>query len=384
MRNNRYSDLKIVEFPAKLQSFRDGKITAPLYVRVKPINKCNHGCRWCVYKADRKSDEGRGLSVEGMPVIASDMHLDMAEADVMPRAKMMEVLDDFAAMGVKAVTYSGGGEPLLHSNIVEFMRHTVMSGIDLSIITNGQLLMGERAEVLAYAKWVRVSMDYTTPAQMAHSRIVPERLFDQVLDNLQTFARLKQKGCDLGVNFIVHRDNCGDWEAWNEDKNVEMPLVQFAGKLCGLGVENVRFSPMYLPGFAEYHTPIQKFVEAQLREIMKRGEGNDKTFSVNSTYDIHSPAHGPERQYSRCYFMQTVPVVGADQNVYACHNKAYDRTGLIGSIANQRFSELWFGEEARARFEQLNPQCDCKHPCANDSKNKHIMNLVQMAADNFV
>ena len=44
--------------------------------------------------------------------------------------------------------------------------------------------------------------------------------------------------------------------------------------------------------------------------------------------------------------MQTVPVIGADQRVYACHNKAYDMTGCIGSIAM-----LWRGGcIIRARF----------------------------------
>jgi MoaA/NifB/PqqE/SkfB family radical SAM enzyme len=384
LRNNIYSDLKIVEFPAKLASFREGKITAPIYVRVKPINKCNHACRWCVYKADRRPDAVQSPNSKvqsAMEVMASDMHLDMVEQDVMPRAKMIEVLDDFQTMGVKAVTYSGGGEPLLHANSVEFMEHTLKCGIDLSIITNGQLLSGDRAAALAYAKWVRVSMDYTTGAQMARTRVVPERLFDQVLENLQTFARLKRPGCDLGVNFIVHRDNCGASRDGEVLCPSNKPLVAFAERLKDLGVENVRFSPMYVPGFVEYHAPIREWVEKQLKECQNF---TGPTFSVNTTYDLHNPAHSPERGYTRCFFMQTVPVVGADQNVYACHNKAFDKKGLIGSIREQRFAELWFSEAARAVFETLNPQCDCRHQCANDSKNRHIMNLVNAARDNFV
>lgn len=365
LRNNKYSDLKIVSFPEKLDSFRKGVITPPIYVRVKPINKCNHGCRWCVYKADRRHDGDYGMSI-----INSDMHLDMAEQDVMPRVKMLEVLDDFQTMGVKAVTYSGGGEPLLHPDIEDFMEGTLYRGIDLSIITNGQLLTGLAAEILAYAKWVRVSMDYTTPAQMAHSRMVPERLFDGVLKNLQTFALHKRPDCDLGVNFIVHRDNCEG-------------LVEFADRLFDLGVENIRFSPMYCPNFLAYHAPIEVMVEAQLQQIEQHARGYTRA-SVNTTYDVRNPAHGPNRPYNRCYFMQTVPVVGADQNVYACHNKAYDKTGLIGSIREQRFITLWASEEAKKVFETLNPQCDCRHQCANDLKNRHIMNLVNAARDNFV
>jgi dTDP-4-dehydrorhamnose reductase len=36
--------------------------------------------------------------------------------------------------------------------------------------------------------------------------------------------------------------------------------------------------------------------------------------------------------------MQTVPVIGADLKVYACHNKAYDHTGEIGSLKDKNFN----------------------------------------------
>lgn len=375
MRNNHYSDLKIAQHPDKLQSFVDGVITAPLYVRVKPINLCNHACSWCIYKSDRKADLRKPEHMDSVP---TSMHTDMKEADVIPTRKMIEVLDDFRDMGVKAITFSGGGEPLLHKDIVLFMARCLQNGIDLSIITNGQLLSGAKAQILAHAKWVRVSMDYTNAAQMARSRVVPERMFDEVMKNLQAFAQIKNADCDLAVNYIVHRENCDG-------------LTEFAVRLFQeCGVENIRFSPMYCDDFVAYHEPIREKVEAQLRAISewlnepKYTYRRARGWSVNTTYNLTSPAHSPERAYSRCYFMQTVPVVGADQKVYACHNKAYDATGCIGSIADKSFKDLWFSAEAKAFFEKLNPKCDCRHQCANDSKNRHIQNLITTAADHFI
>jgi MoaA/NifB/PqqE/SkfB family radical SAM enzyme len=381
VRNNRYSDLKVVQFPAKLESFIRGEITAPIYVRVKPINRCNHACAWCIYKSDRQPGRRDESHMASVP---SNMHTDMSEADVMPSVKMLEVLDDFQTMGVKAVTFSGGGEPLLHKEIIRFMTRCLHHGIDLSLITNGQLLNGARAEVLSHAKWVRVSMDYTNAEQMAHTRLVHPKLFEEVLANLQAFARIKNRDCDLAVNYIVHREN-------------RAGLVAFAERLFRLGVENIRFSPMYCDDFQAYHAPIKDEVEAQLREIAGRivaGHNHNcrrleqpqgfAPLSVNTTYDLASPAHSPVRTYHRCYFMQTVPVVGADQKVYACHNKAYDATGCIGSVKEQSFKALWFSPEAKAFFEKLDPACDCRHQCANDGKNRHIQNLITTAPDNFV
>lgn len=347
-----YSDLKIAWFPEKLASMRDHTILPPIYVRVKPINRCNHHCYWCVYHEPAKAG----------------MHEDMDAKDILPTAKWHETLNCFKLMGVKAVTYSGGGEPLMHKDCVPLMARTLELGIDLSIITNGHFLNGEKAQQLKHAKWVRVSIDYNTPEQFAENRRVHQRGFQEVMDNLQSFAALKNPDCDFGINYIVHKGNC--------DK-----LAEIAAHLKSLGVENVRFSPMWIIGFKNYHLPIKERVEAQLAEAAKL---IDENFTVNTTYNLDFCGFSLERPYTRCHFGQVVPVVGADQNVYACHNKAYDRTGLIGSIKHQTFEQLWMGGEAARFFDTLNPQVSCRHQCANCAKNQIIEKMVNSAGDNFV
>lgn len=364
MNNNKYSDYKILHFPEKIKSFVNHEVAAPIYVRIKPINLCNHGCFFCVYSTGFRVKDGGPVDH-----IQSGMHEDMREDDVIPFEKMLEILDDLSSMGTKAVTYSGGGEPLMHPQIVEIMRHTLELGLDLSIITNGQNLAKERAEVLAAAKWVRVSMDYTSPEQMKRFRNVPEKSFDSVLKNIKNFAKLKNKSCDLAVNYIVHKENY---------KN----LYEFSVLLKDSGVENVRYSPMYVPDFYNYHSEIASDINDQLEKISKL---TDKRFSVNSTYAIgNSSSHSHHRSYKRCYIMETIPVVGADLNVYACHNKAYDATGLIGSIQHQTFKELWFSPQVKDLFSTFNPKLKCVHECSNDRKNILINNLMDSSVDNFV
>ena len=63
---------------------------------------------------------------------------------------------------------------------------------------------------------------------MASTRNVPEKMFDQLISNIQNFARLKSTSTDLGVNYIVHKQNCDD-------------LVSFSKILKDAGVDNVRF-----------------------------------------------------------------------------------------------------------------------------------------------
>lgn len=350
MKANRYSDHKIVWFPEKLASFRAGTLTAPIYVRIKPTNRCNHHCEWCAYG-------------HGDWDIA--MHEGMNERDMLPRAKLLEVLFDLREMGVKAVTFSGGGEPLSYPYITEAMQVCLNYGLDLSCITNGSLLEGSRAQVLRDAKWIRVSIDYTTPQQMLASRGVDQ--FDRVMRNMADFAA-KGGACELGVNFIATRENC-------------FGLSAFCGILRDHGVANVRVSPVWLPNFREYHEAIADVVREEID--MARSSYDSDTFRVYSSYDIDNPAHGRERTFAKCYFMQMVPVVGADQKIWACHNTAYAEHGLIGSIANQRFKELWFSGETSRVMDQFNV-ASCAHQCAAHHKNDYISSLLEAGSDNFV
>lgn len=358
MSSNKYSIHKIAWFPEKLESFRKGTVTAPIYVRVKPTNRCNHDCFFCVYKA----------SFSGMHELAPDRESDYSgPVSELTTAKLMEILEDFHTMGVKAVTYSGGGEPLMHNSIVKVMERTLELDIDLSIITNGQLLMGERAKALARAKWVRVSVDYQNAEEMAKHRNVPKRMFEALLDNLRKFSALKDPTCNLFLNYIVHKGNCDG-------------LLEAAHLFKSCGAENVRFSPMWIPDMQAYHAPIKAKVEEQLKAAQALC---DSRFDVNSTYDLTSSAHSTKRSYHKCLFMQIVPVIAADGNVYACHNKAYDAKGMVGSLANQRFAQLWFSPETKHFFETLDPTVACHHQCANDEKNI-LMHDILSAHDNFI
>jgi len=362
--NNKYSDYKILHFPEKVKSFFDEKLTAPIYVRIKPINLCNHGCFFCVYSTGFRVKDGAEEDH-----IISHMHEDMKEEDVIPRDKLIEILQDLSDMGTKAITYSGGGEPLMHKDIVEIMQLTLDLNLDLSLITNGQNLVKERAKVLCNAKWVRVSMDYTDGIQMKKFRNVPEKSFDSVINNISNFASIKNKDCNLGVNYIVH------------NKNFEN-LYNFTKLLKDSGVDNVRFSPMYVPDFFNYHKPIEEDVNNQLKKIQDLTSDN---FVVNSTYNITpGSSHSNFRSYQRCYIMETVPVIGADLNVYTCHNKAYDNLGKIGSIKDRSFKDLWSDNETYSFIKNFNAKKKCLHECSNDRKNILLNDLINANKDNFV
>jgi len=66
MKNNKYSDYKILHFGEKIKSFKTETVSAPIYVRVKPINLCNHGCFFCIYSDGFRVKDKDNHIISGM------------------------------------------------------------------------------------------------------------------------------------------------------------------------------------------------------------------------------------------------------------------------------------------------------------------------------
>ena len=138
-----YSAFKLFHYPDRLEALAAGRVPAPVHVRIKPTNVCNHACYFCAYRIDELS-LGEGMNVR----------------DRIPPEKMAEIADDLVEMGVEAVTFSGGGEPLIYPHIVDTVERLAAGGIRIGCLSNGSMLKGRVAEAFArHASWIRISID---------------------------------------------------------------------------------------------------------------------------------------------------------------------------------------------------------------------------------
>lgn len=334
-----YSNLKIFAHAQELNDIGQGKRVAPIYVRIKPTNYCNHKCYYCSY-ADTK------LALRDS----------VNRQDQIPWEKMQEIIMDLSDMGVKAVTFSGGGEPLIYPYIVDAMEQILTAGIDLSIITNGQLLKGKRAEVLANAKWVRISFDAANAETYARVRQLPLNAFEEVCDNISKFAAIKKKNCELGVNFVVNHENADQ-------------VYDMAQLVKKLGVNHIKYTARVTKDLFSYHEPFKQNVIEQIHKAKTELENTD--FRIIDKYegDFES-ALIFHRSYDKCYINRIFTVIAADSKVYFCHDKAYVKEGMAGDLKNQSFKEMWFSEETIRRYSEFNPQKECDHHCVFDDRNE--------------
>ena len=119
-------------FPTKLLHLgvvKNGKIQ-PIHIQLTPTNACNLNCSFCSY-SDRDKKKQIGY-------------------------KQLEyILDVCADYGTKAMTITGGGEPLMYRKINELIDYAGLKEIDVGLVTNGTLL--DRLDMHPNLTWCRIS-----------------------------------------------------------------------------------------------------------------------------------------------------------------------------------------------------------------------------------
>jgi len=338
-----YTPYKIFHFPEKLKSLpREGAATtAPVHIRIKPTNLCGHHCWYCAYKA-------KDL----------DLGTDMVERDQIPPGKMREIISDLETIGVGAVTFSGGGDPFYYKPLLETVKRLADSPIRFASLTNGARLFGEIAEVFAHhGTWLRVSLDGWDDASYSRYRGVRLGEHTKLMENLRAFKHLGGS-CHLGISLIVDRDNA---------EHIERSVKQ----LQDIGVNSVKVSPCITSNDGkvsnQYHRPIFSAVRTQLERL--RAEVTDDSFELFDAY--HELDEKFDKSYDWCPYLQVLCVIGADQKVYSCQDKAYTSEGLLGSLENQSFSEFWFND--KEKFFRIDPRRECRHHCVANKKNQSLI-----------
>jgi len=342
-----YSKFKIFHFQEKLDSLNKPlDIVAPLHVRIKPTNVCAHNCWYCAYRSDNYQ-LGESINLK----------------EYIPKEKMQEIICDLSGMKVKSVTFSGGGDPFYYPYFSDTIKQLINTDIKFAALTNGAGLRNEVAELFSkYGTWLRVSIDGWDDKSYSKYRGIKEGAFTKVLKNLENF-QLLGGSCYLGVSIIVDKDNSNH-------------IYDMIKTFNSIGVSSVKVSACLISDdvneINKYHRP---HLESVKEQIDKAGEEfSSEQFEINdSFYEIRTRY---QKEYNWCPFCQIVPVIGADMNVYSCHDKAYTDKGLLGSIESQSFEKMWYTD--KNKYFMINPSRDCDHHCMMNQQNINILEYLEI------
>lgn len=355
--NNKYSDLKLFGFENKINSIRSGIVTPPIHVRLKPTNVCNHKCWYCGYQNDGVMTLGENLLVK----------------DEISHHKIIEISNNLVEIGVKAVTFTGGGEPLIYKHLNESIEILLKGGIKIAVITNGSYLKGEIANLLANrASWIRISMDGWDDDSYRAYRRVGGREYTKIISNIEEFSKIKGKTI-VGISMNVDKDNANH-------------IVEFVRNIKNAGADHIKIGGCVISDDREknnlYHKTFSKKVDEEIAKAIDQFQ--DDSFSIINLY--HELPGRYDKNYESCPFAECLTVIAADSRVYTCQDKAYTNSGCLGSIAEISFKDFWFSLENKNALKSINPSVLCMHHCVADKKNKMLLEFISLDTEhiNFV
>jgi MoaA/NifB/PqqE/SkfB family radical SAM enzyme len=142
----------------------------PLLVQIIPIRRCNIDCGYC-NEYDKVSE----------PV---------------PSPVLKERIDKLDELGTSVVAFSGG-EPMLHPDLDDLIRHIRGRGMMAGLITNGYFLVPKRIHELNAAglDFLQISIDNVEPDEVSKKSL---RLLDRKLQHLKDHATF-----DVNINSVL-------------------------------------------------------------------------------------------------------------------------------------------------------------------------------------
>lgn len=341
-----------------------GKNPSPILVEVDPSNACNHGCYFCI------------SSYIHLP---ESKDLRTYDKSVMPRDMLIKLCDSFIRMGVKAINWTGGGEPTVNPSLkeaIEYIGHN--SDIEMGMFTNGTLLdKYDLFETLVdNMTWVRISVDAgTSKTYNSVRRTKGNQNWDKMVSNLEKLLEVnksKGKKIDIGVGFVITPDSYTE-------------ILDFAKFFSKYDLDYCQYKPEIVnrerEGGKQREIHFWKNNVDPLLNEAKNILGNK--FQING-YKLNDLENDPEffgRTYKKCLGSQIQPCVGADGNVYVCTNHRGYKEYSYGSLFEKSFEDIWGDINKRKEImNQIeNVECfkNCTQLCKPHESNKAIWNIYQ-------
>lgn len=336
MNLRQFSQYKILYHFSLIQEILAGKNPFPVSCEIDPSNYCNHACEWCYFVESRES------------------HLSS-----IPREILLRVVDELSKGGTKAITFTGGGEPLLNEATLFAIEKASACGMKTGLVTNGALLEREKSELIVkHCSFVRFSVDAGSSKtfEAVHKPKNPKvDNFERIIQNLSYLVEAKKrtgKEMPIGVGFIVHPKNYED--------------IYLAAELFKkIGVNYFQVRPVFLSdntlSLTEVWLKAVEFIEKAL-------ELNNKSYQVLPIQRRFNEIMNTTRGYNQCLIHNLLAVVGADSKLYLCSMFRGDERFALGDLKEESFESIWNNEQRKRVISSidLNKCPKCRYAVYNE------------------
>lgn len=329
---------KINYHPQEIADMFNGEIESPIYVEISPTGICNHKCLFCHY--NYLGHEGR-----------------------FKKGKILELVKEFADMGVKSLVFAGNGEPTLHVDTIEAITLSKSLGMDVALSTNGALLKDEHFEVLANClTWIRFSFNAGSEENYVLVHQTKSDDFQKVIENIKKLKETKVRlnsNITIGTQFVLIPEN----------KDF---ALEHGKRLKSLGVDYFSVKHFYDHSHNEFKVTeniSDEFIDDLSAQAKKLSDDNF-TFLVRSTKNLTS-----ERMYDTCYGLEFIVFIDENGDVYSCFSHQYDKKTIMGNVFENSFKDIWQSVQKHKSIDHIN-KCIDKNSCQPNCRHHQINNYL--------
>ena len=291
----------------RIEAWENGEKISPISVDMALSRACGAMCSFC-YAMIQEPQERASIKTKDA----------------------LNLLDDFAEIGIKSVSLVSDGESTLSKAYVPFVQHASNLGIDIANATNGWEFEKEKVDqVLPHMTWIRFTVGGGTPE--GYSKVMYKgekytKVFDRAMRNISYAVELKQKlnlDVTIGIQMVLtpeFKDEILPFAKLAVDLGVDYGVIKHCSddEMGTLGIDYAKYEEMY---------PIIQKAEKM---------SNDKTKVIAKWKKIKDKGVS---SYNRLYGPQFLLQLSG--------------SGLVapaGQFFNARYSKLHMGNFTEERF----------------------------------
>ena len=252
----------------RIKAWENGDKIAPVTVDMALTRACGSMCKFC-YATMQESQKRFGIK---------EHHA-------------LNLLDDFAEIGVKGFSLVSDGESTLSKSYATFIEHASSIGIDTGNATNGWEFGPEKSErVLPHLSWLRFTVAAGTPERYADIMYKgPEHteVFDKAIRNIKYAVEFKKKhnlSVTLGIQMVLmpeFKDEIIPFAQLGVDLGVDYAVIKHCSddENNTLGIDYSQYESMYnLIEAAENLSNDVTQVIAKWNKLKDKGKSSYKRF----------------------------------------------------------------------------------------------------------
>ena len=291
----------------RVKAWEDGERIAPVCVDMALTRACGAMCSFC-YAMVQEPQERANIKTK----------------------EALNLLDDFAEIGVRGVSLISDGESTISKAYVPFIQHAAKIGIDVGNATNGwEWEPSKIDQVLPYLTWVRFTVAAGTPegyAKIMFKSSEHTNVFDRAMSHIKYAVDLKKKlnlKVTLGIQMVLmpeFKDEIIPFAKLAVDLGVDYGVIKHCSddEFGTLGVDYSKYEGMYkLLDEAEKMSNDKTKVIVKWDKLYNVGICNDK----NNKHNFELPI-----QKSNCIPISIVykhPEMTEDINLLFLPNEMY-------------------------------------------------------------